>query len=146
MIKIELLNRALIIAVTTLTICQIFKFIFYSIKNKCLEWHYFVSPGGMPSTHSAFVTSLTFSIGFLRGFNTEIFAISFVYAGIIVYDSFRLRGTVGIHSRILSSISHLIPEEKKENIPLMVGHTIPEIIVGVIIGIIFAFILKFIFV
>jgi len=146
MIKIELIARSLIIAVTTLCICQIFKVIFYSIKNKSLEWHYLISPGGMPSTHSAFVTSLAFSIGFLKGFDTELFAVSFVFAGIIVHDSFRLRGTVGIHSRILKSISHLIPEEKKEDIPLLVGHTFPEIIAGVFIGIISAFILKFIFI
>lgn len=146
MIKFVFLSRSLLIAVTTLSICQVFKVIFYSIKNKKIEWHFFILPGGMPSTHSAFVTSLAFSIGFLYGFNTDIFAVSFVFAGIIVHDSFRLRGTVGIHSRILKSISHLIPEPKKEKIPLLVGHTFPEIVAGVIIGIIFAFLLKFVFI
>ena len=146
MIRIDLISRSLLIAVTTLSICQVYKLIFYSVKNKKLEWHFLVSPGGMPSSHSAFVTSLTFALGFLYGFDTDMFAVSFVFAGIIVYDSFRLRGTVGIHSRVLKSISHLIPEDKKEKIPVLVGHTFPEIVAGVIIGIVFAFLLKFVFI
>jgi uncharacterized protein len=146
MIKIDLISRSLLIAVTTLSFCQVFKVIFYSIKNKKMEWHYLVSPGAMPSTHSAFVTSLTFSLGFLYGFNTDIFAVAFVFAGIIVHDSFRLRGTVGIHSRVLDSISHLIPKDKKEKIPMLVGHSFAEIVAGVIIGIVSAYFLQFVFI
>jgi acid phosphatase family membrane protein YuiD len=146
MLRIDLISRSLLIAVTALSLCQVFKVIFYSIKNKKPELHYLISPGGMPSTHSAFVTALTFSLGFSYGFNTDLFAVSFVFAGIIVHDSFRLRGTVEIHSRILKNLLHLVPEDKKEKIPMVVGHTFPEIVAGVIVGIVSAYFLDFVFI
>ena len=132
----QLLSPALIIAVLVQVLCQIYKVVFYSVKERKLAWHYLFSAGGMPSAHSAFVTSLSISIGLLRGFNSELFALAFVFSAIIIHDSFNVRGTVQIHSRILQKLTLLLPAAEQEYIPGRVGHTIPEIIVGVIAGIV----------
>jgi acid phosphatase family membrane protein YuiD len=48
--------------------CQLFKVVLYSIREKRLAISYFISAGGMPSAHSAFVTALTVSVGMGSGF------------------------------------------------------------------------------
>ena len=88
----------------------------------------------MPSSHSAFVTALCVSVGLRNGFNSEIFAVAFVFAAIIVYDAYRLRGTVQHHSHILRRLIRTLPENEREEVELMVGHTVPEILVGVAVG------------
>ena len=142
MIKIGFLSPALLIAVTTIGICQLFKFITGSLSNKKLDFSQFVSAGGMPSSHSAFVTSLSISIGYIQGFNSEIFALSFVFAAIIVFDSFNLRGTVETHSKLFKKLEHLLPEKSKIHTPHKTGHSIPEILAGVLVGSIIAIILN----
>jgi acid phosphatase family membrane protein YuiD len=132
------LSISLVSAVITQVLCQITKFISYSIRDKALKTKYLFTAGGMPSSHSAFVTALSLSIGLWNGFKTDLFAVSFVFAAIIIYDAYRLRGTVQTHSRVLKKCMALLPEEEQEEVEEMVGHTIPEIIAGIIAGGIFA--------
>ena len=99
----------------------------------------------MPSSHSAFVTALSISIGLWNGFQSELFAVSFVFTAVIIYDAYRLRGTVQTHSRILKKCQALLPGKEQEDIEEMVGHSIPEIIAGIITGGIFAGALYFVF-
>ncbi|MBN1699052.1 MAG: divergent PAP2 family protein [Spirochaetales bacterium] len=131
-------SNSLFSAVAVQVLCQIFKFIVYSIKEKRIMVKYLHTAGGMPSSHSAFVTALCISIGLYNGFSSEFFAISFVFAAIIIYDAYRLRGTVQSHSRIIQKLVRLLPDGEKEDVELMVGHTVPEIAAGIITGAIFA--------
>ncbi|MBN1522868.1 MAG: divergent PAP2 family protein [Spirochaetales bacterium] len=125
---------ALILSVMVHISCQIFKFIFYSIRVRKISVKYLVSAGGMPSTHSAFTSTLTLTIGLFEGFTTPIFAVSAALTAIVVYDSLRLRGAVQIHSEILEKLSGSLSEKDKKRIPKMVGHTLPEIVVGILIA------------
>jgi len=92
----------------------------------------------MPSSHSAFVTALTTSVALRNGLGSELFAICFVFSAIIVYDAYRLRGTVQIHSQILQGLKKHVPGMEDKEIPQMVGHSIPEIVAGIITGAVFA--------
>lgn len=114
------------------------KFISYSVRDKALNIKYLFTAGGMPSSHSAFVTALSVSIGLWNGFQSDLFAVSFVFSAVIIYDAFRLRGTVQKHSRILNKFMKLLPEKEQEHVEEMVGHSMPEIIAGVIFGAIIA--------
>ena len=134
MTKIVFLNPSLIIAVSVQLLCQAYKVIFYSIKSKKLELKRFIHPAGMPSAHTAFVTALTVSIGFHNGLNSELFALSFVFSMIIIYDSIRLRGAVQSHSRLLAKLCSLLPEKEQIHISQFIGHTIPEVIAGALVG------------
>ena len=98
--------------------------------------HYFFSPGGMPSAHSAFVTSLTTAIGIEAGFGSRLFAVSFVFSVIVIYDAFRLRGTVELHSRALNRLYKKLPENERIEMPTMVGHSLDEIAAGIAVGVI----------
>jgi len=130
------LPMSLIIAGVVQILCQIFKFALYSIRDKQINFHYLVTAGGMPSAHSAFVSSTATAVALLDGVQTQSFSVCAVFAFIVIYDSFRLRGTVQRQSIILNKMmkSCGIADEKPLN--EMVGHSIPEIAIGVITGLI----------
>ncbi len=130
----KLIPMSLIVAVCVQVACQIFKVILYSIRDGKLGISYFFSAGGMPSSHSAFVSALTVSVGLRGGVNTEIFAAAFVFSAIVIYDSFRLRGAVENHARILKKLADRHPEVSSGPISEMVGHSPLEILVGLIFG------------
>ncbi len=121
-------------AVVVQVACQAFKVVLYSIRDRKLTLSYFVSAGGMPSAHSAFVTALSVSVGLWNGFTSDLFAVSCVFSLIIVYDAFRLRGTVQHHARVLKKLVSLHPEAGEGELTEMVGHTLGEIAAGILTG------------
>lgn len=72
-------------------IAQIFKIISWAFVSKELNFKRLVEPGGMPSSHSAFVTALCTGIGIHDGFESTIFALSAVFAAIVMYDASGVR-------------------------------------------------------
>ncbi len=141
---------ALIAAVATQVLCQLFKVFFYSAKDGTFSFRYFFTSGGMPSAHSAFVTALATSVALNAGIFSDLFAACAVFGFIVMYDAYRLRGTVEkltiIIRRMLEQRSHdaagegapiagtaaMIGEDLE--LPKMLGHTVPEIAVGIIVG------------
>jgi acid phosphatase family membrane protein YuiD len=130
---------ALLTAGCAQILCQAFKLVFYSLKAGRFAPKYFVTPGGIPSAHSAFVTALSVAVGMRSGFFSDIFAACFVFAAIVIYDAFRLRGAVEEHAKLLNSLTaRHFPDEHK-NLSEMVGHSLKEIFTGIAAGGIFAF-------
>ncbi len=138
------MSSSLLAAVGVMLLCQAFKVVYYSCRERRIYIGYLFSSGGMPSAHSAFVTALTVSLGLRYGFASEYFAISCVFSFIIIYDSLRLRGTVQIHSRLIGKLLARSGVEMKPKLPWMGGHTLPEIIIGVAVGAVFACLAVFI--
>ncbi|MBN2739190.1 MAG: divergent PAP2 family protein [Spirochaetales bacterium] len=128
------LNYSLIVALVVQVLCQVYKFIYYSIKEKAINPKYLATAGGMPSAHSAFVTSLSLSIGLISGFSSPLFAIAGVFAVITIYDAYRVRGTVQKQSKIINALLKEREDLNFKNVEEMVGHSIPEIIAGIITG------------
>ena len=98
------------------------------------------SSGGMPSSHSSFVTCLATVIGVKHGFNSDLFAVVVVFALIIMYDATGVRRAVGEQAKIINRlIEDLTTGEKKEMIykelKELVGHTPVEVLVGAVLGI-----------
>ena len=127
-------SRSLVVAVAVQLASQLFKVVFYSLKEHRLRLGYFISTGGMTSAHTAFVTALTVSLGLHHGFASEFFAVAFVFSVIIVYDLVRVRGAVHGHSRILEMLLEQIQLRQKVVLPHLVAHTLPEIIAGLLVG------------
>lgn len=94
--------------------------------------------GGMPSSHSALVTSLCTSIGFRHGMNSDIFVFSLCFFLVVIRDAFGVRRSSGIQARKLNELGKelnkksLIDEYKamKE----IDGHTPMEVICGCFVG------------
>jgi hypothetical protein len=128
------LSISLLSAVAVQVACQLFKVVFYSIREKRIALSYFISAGGMPSAHAAFVTALSVSVGLWNGFRSEVFAVAAVFSIIIIYDSWRLRGAVAHHARVLAKLVERHPDVDAGAINLRLGHSLPEIVVGIAAG------------
>ena len=94
---------------------------------------YLWSSGGMPSVHAVFVTSLTTLAGWIQGFQSLLFAVSFVFSLIVLYDAMHVRQEAGKHAILLNTLMN----ENKKYLPLNshIGHTFSEVLVGSILGI-----------
>lgn len=121
-------------------VAQLSKVIIGRIKEKRIDWSYFVSTGGMPSAHSATVCSLAMGIGLIYGFSSVSFDVSTILALIIMYDAAGVRRAVSRQAIILNRISRELREhyprahverEMKE----LWGHTPFQVFVGAAIGI-----------
>lgn len=131
------------IIVTLLT--QILKLAVDGIKGSLTIKNIFTDYGGMPSSHSAFVTSLVTLIALREGLSSPIFAVSLVFALVIIRDAFGFRYTMQKQSSLISDLL------KKSNIdnrdhPLLrqrLGHKPVEVVVGILVGIILTLLLDY---
>ena len=124
---------------------QIFKFLSDSIIHRRINFKRFVETGGMPSSHSAVVTSLMTAIGISEGLSSPLFAVSFVFSFIVMYDAAGVRRAAGKQARVLNQI---IESEGKniniqEKLVEFLGHTPVEVFCGAITGIVLGSILMF---
>ena len=96
--------KALIIPAGAWCVAQVLKLFIDLIRNKNLDFSNLITMGGMPSAHSATVTSLATTIAILDGFDSLLFALSVFFAIIVMYDAAGVRQTVGHQSNILNKI------------------------------------------
>ncbi|MDP2965540.1 MAG: divergent PAP2 family protein [Pelolinea sp.] len=141
-------NRVLLAAVLAWTIGQFLKAPLDYVLNKRWNWGIILSPGGMPSSHTALVTSVTLAIGFQEGFASPLFALSFAIGMIVVYDAAGVRRQAGIHAERINEMmksffeNRGIPEKELKEV---LGHTPFEVITGVILGILISLVLFWLF-
>jgi uncharacterized protein len=116
-------------------ITQTTKFVLFSIKNG-LNWSYFLTHGHMPSFHSALVTSLVTTVGFMEGVGSGEFLIAVVLALIILDDALRIRMYLGDQGRYMNMLIQTLNLDKKKYPRLKehVGHRTSEVVVGIIYG------------
>jgi hypothetical protein len=131
---VRFLPAALVIAALVQVSCQLFKVVYYSLKDRKIELGYVTATGGIPSSHSAFVTALSVTVGIRNGFTSDIFAVSAVFSIIVMYDAVRLRGIVQRQSKLLNRLTSRYHPEEHENLREMIGHTPVEIVTGVLVG------------
>ena len=124
---------AFAVALATQMGCQLFKLVYYSIRDGRFSPRYFVSAGGFPSAHSAFVTALTVSIGLRSGLSTDVFSVALVLSLIVIYDAYRLRGFVEVLARRVNQLARAVGGAQ-EPLPEMIGHSLPEIVTGIVVG------------
>ncbi len=115
-------------------VATLLKGIFLSNKWK-FHLQAMLSTGGMPSGHSALVSSLATSIGIKYGPLNDLFVLSLVFAAIVIYDAMNIRFQSGLHAHALNALKG----EKKLNESL--GHLPSETLVGSMIGVVIAAIL-----
>lgn len=93
----------------------------------------FLSSGGMPSGHAAFVSSLVVLMANQKGIGSLEFALSAALALVVMYDAIHLRNEAGKHAHVLNK---LLPEAKLEE---SLGHTHLQVLVGALFGALVAF-------
>lgn len=127
-------NRPIWAAILAWAIAQIIKTILSFVKNDKLDLSRFYGSGGMPSSHSALVMALTFSLGKYHGFESPFFAISMVLAMVVMYDAAGVRRAAGKQAALLNILIHRQGITPQEQLKELLGHTPLEVIAGAILG------------
>ncbi len=130
-------------------VAQLIKVVTTIIKEKRFDFRRFVGSGGMPSSHSSFVTSLATAIAIDCGLESPEFAISVVFALVVMYDAAGVRRAAGQQAKILNKIvedwgkADVATTDKR--LKELLGHTPKEVGAGALLGILIAFLRHFSF-
>lgn len=130
----------LILPLIAAVIAQTCKFFIKSNEEK-LSLKIITSYSGMPSGHSALVVSLATIVGLKLGIYSPIFAVSLIFAVVVIRDAVGIRRYLGEHGRVLNILVKDLKEEidkpLDESYPHLlekIGHTPAQAIVGGLIG------------
>ena len=88
-------NDMLLTAVCSWAAAQIIKTVINLVLTKSFDPGRLIGSGGMPSSHSAFVTGLATSAFIHEGPASPIFAVCFVLAFVVMYDAMGVRRETG---------------------------------------------------
>ena len=131
----------IVVPITTIIVCQFIKFFVEAFITKKFNIDRLLNgAGGMPSSHSSFVTSLTTIIGLNEGFDSVFFAISLIFSLVVMYDAMGVRYETGKQAEILNVLVKGNKTFKEKTILLKekVGHMPIEVFCGCILGILVA--------
>jgi acid phosphatase family membrane protein YuiD len=131
-------NPVLFIGLFAWALAQFLKVPIQYILYRRLNWGLWFSSGGMPSSHSALVTSITLAIGMVEGFNSPLFALAFAVAMIVIYDAAGVRREAGRHAEkinvLLNEFFSGQPISEKQ-LKEVIGHTPAQVLAGVGLGV-----------
>src|SRR6476660_3196238 len=133
------MNKGVYLALFSIGLAQGMKIPIHYFKKK--EWRpdLFFQTGGMPSSHSAGVSSLTTYIALRQGLPTFDFALSLVYGLIVMYDAQGIRRQTGELTLKVNSLGELIDkvhsdesiqfeEKPPKKLKEMLGHEPEEVL------------------
>lgn len=142
-------NTPLMIALFAIVFAQFIKIPIQYAVTREINWGLFTSTGGMPSSHSAAVTSLTTAVAYEHGVGSTIFAVSTMFAVITMYDATGVRFQAGQQALTINKLRTDLQlfmeetrdwpnkkeEEKIEELKTLLGHKPIEVFMGALTGI-----------
>jgi len=131
-------NKVLIISASAWAIAQILKVLVVLVQEKRVAWNYFVTSGGMPSSHTAIVCALATSIAMIFGVNSVAFSIAVVLAVIVMYDAAGVRQSVGQQSAIINRLVKGAKLDIEKELREFIGHTPFQVFMGAVVGVLVA--------
>ena len=135
-----LTNQFLLVSLMSWFVAQVLKTVLYALEHKKLDISRLFGDGGMPSGHSATVTSLATFCGLHFGFGSYQFALAGILAIIVCHDATGVRQETGKQAAVLNEIIEafelLAPDKISEaNLKEFVGHTPIQVMAGILLGI-----------
>jgi acid phosphatase family membrane protein YuiD len=138
--------RVIVIAIISAQIAQVTKVFTHYAKSGKWDFNRYFQASGMPSAHSAVVSSVVTTVGYLKGYDSVEFGISFAVAFIVIYDATNVRYQAGLHAKILNEIvdekAMIKYQEKakvakpKNKLKELIGHTLSEALAGIVLGVV----------
>ena len=143
-------NPFLITSTMAWLVAQVLKVIINAFIQRKLDWERLFGDGGMPSGHSATVSSLATITGLLGGLRSYEFGISAILAIIVCHDAMGVRREAGRHAKVLNELQKAFEELMNEDLPDValkefVGHTPIQVCAGILIGILTGSIMFFVY-
>lgn len=134
-------NIVLWSAIVAWAIAQFLKVIIELLRLKRLRPGLMLSTGGMPSSHSSFMSAMATAVGLTSGFDSVIFAVAAAGAMVVMSDAAGVRRAAGRQAEVINSIvasientGFVLDKKLKE----LLGHTPVEVACGALLGIIVA--------
>ena len=149
-------NRILVCGVLGWAVAQMLKTLIYAMLNNEFRLERMFGDGGMPSAHSATVSSMATAAAIVYGFGSFEFAISAMLAIIVMHDAMGVRMETGKQGKVLNEMIDFLRTEgfveafKKNDkmyefweasLKEFVGHTPIQVAAGCILGIVLACVL-----
>ena len=128
-------------------LAQVLKTIIHAIINKKLVWERLVGDGGMPSGHSATVTSMALFAALRCGANSYEFAIAGILAVIVCHDAMGVRLETGKQAEVILELIEAFEKLTEDDLPeqklkTFVGHTPVQVLAGIALGIVVALVMN----
>jgi acid phosphatase family membrane protein YuiD len=131
-------NKVLIACVTAWALAQMIKLPLEYFRSREWKWDLILQSGGMPSSHSALITSTALATGLFEGFDSTYFGIAVAVAFVVIYDAVGVRRQSGIHAqRINVLFDELLHKHtlNQDDLREVLGHTPLEVVGGILLGI-----------
>ena len=133
-------NKTLVAPICAWAVAQLSKTFVALLQGKELRLRYLLGSGGMPSSHSSFVTALATSVAMLQGVGSVTFAISAIVALVVMYDAAGVRQSVSRQSKVINRIVGELRlgrrvTDMESDLRELVGHTPFQVVAGSALGI-----------
>ena len=141
-------NRILMTGAVAWVISQVLKILIHTIIHRKLVWERLVGDGGMPSSHSATVTSVAVATGILQGWNSAIFAVAAIMAIVVMHDAMGVRRETGKQAVAINDIlEHILMDDAVDLTPEkalkeFVGHSPLQVAAGFVLGLVVALVMN----
>ncbi len=137
--------EVLFLGVTAAFWAQVLKLFTFAFVDKRFNFKIFTTTGGMPSAHSAGVMAVSTTVGLIDGFTSVVFAVSFAFAMVTMYDAAGLRRAAG---KTAACLNRMMDDFYKHDVQAiggklkeLLGHTPFEVFVGAALGIIYSWLM-----
>ena len=120
---------------------QVFKVFIDMIQKKGFNPLRILDTGGMPSSHTAVVTTLTVGVAVYQGVSSPLFGISLIISLYFIFEATGLRQEVGNQARVLNEIIEKVRVThhfNSDGLRELIGHTWAEVIAGFALGLLVA--------
>lgn len=135
-------NKTFVVVVLAWIVSCLIKGVLACVRERHIDWTRFAGSGGMPSSHSALVTSLATCAAIHNGLDSTEFVICFVLAFVVMYDASGVRRAAGEHASVINMLIDALGEtseiKKQEKLKELLGHKPVEVVAGAILGFLFA--------
>lgn len=131
-------SRGITAVVIAWFLSQVIKVIRGVLKHGRFNFRWLFDTGGMPSSHSATVSSLATTVGLYYGFHSIPFLITAVFAFITMFDAAGVRRSVGRQASVLNRMLEDLYEKgqvPETRLKELFGHTPVEVFAGAFLGI-----------
>ena len=141
-------NPYFVIGISSWAVAQVMKIIINACLTKQWSLERLFGDGGMPSGHSATVSSVATVTALINGFGSFEFAISALLAIIVCHDAMGVRLETGKQAVVLNEIIKTFETLYKDQLPEVklkefVGHSPVQVGAGILIGIANALLMYF---
>lgn len=126
------------LSLASMAIAQLLKPFFTARREGIRALSRIIDTGGMPSSHSALVTTLTLCIYEVEGGQSILFSISLIFSLYFIFEATGLRQEVGHQARVLNRMLddlHETHQVDRRRLKELVGHTWQEVLAGVVVGV-----------